>query len=169
LLSPAQFSVYYGLVCRLADLLALSRMHHEKLSPAAAAAMTREGPEISTCLICQNNSENAILPCGHALCEACEKRWVRKRLVCPFCRHRYSSAKQVASGGYHVAEWSESDLDSDIAALDEQVREFWKTVQCNQPTSTSKEALLATYLPAKRTLRFLSEQDGFIVIERGEQ
>jgi hypothetical protein len=119
-------------------------MHARMTRDTSATHLLTVEPEVKPLM-------NAILPCGHALCEACEKRWVRKRLVCPFCRHRYSSAKQVASGGYHVAEWSESDLDSDIAALDEQVREFWKTVQCNQPTSTSKEALLATYLPAKRT------------------
>jgi hypothetical protein len=182
LLSPAQFSIYYGLVCRLADLLALSSLHNPKLpysvvgggaqandkSSYAALETPRDGTEISTCLICENNSENAILPCGHALCEACEKRWVRERLVCPFCRHQYSSAKQVAAGGYHVAEWSESDLDNDIAALDAQVKEFWKTVKCNQPMSTNKDALLAKYVPAPRTIRFLPEQDGFIVIEHGE-
>jgi hypothetical protein len=188
LLSPVQFSIHYGLVCRLADLLALSGLHHPKQlsssvfvavgaalakdsesSDAALETSTRdEIDEISTCLICANNSENAILPCGHALCETCEKRWVRARLVCPFCRHQYSSAKQVASDGYHVAEWSESDLDNDIAALNAQVMEFWKTVKCHQPMGTNKDALLATYVAVPRTIRFLPEQDGFIVIEHGE-
>lgn len=187
LLTPLQFSIYYGLVCRLADLLALSSVHHPNLSSlivvagAGAGAQAndnssdvalktrpQDGTEINTCLICQNNSENAILPCGHALCEACEKRWVRAQLVCPFCRHQYSSAEQVAADGYHVAEWSESDLDNDIAALDARVKEFWNTVKRNQPMSTYKDALLATYVAAPRTIRFLPEQDGFIVIEHGE-
>jgi hypothetical protein len=182
LLSPLQFSIYYGLVCRLADLLALSSLHHPKLPSSVVVAgaqandnssdtvleTPRDGTKISTCLICQNNSENAILPCGHALCEACEKRWVRVQLVCPFCRHQYLSAEQVASDGYHVAEWSEGDLDNDIKALDRRVKEFWKTVKRNQPTSTDKDALLATYVPAPRTIQFLPEQDGFIVIEHGE-
>lgn len=134
----------------------------------AALETPRDGIDISTCLICQNNSENAILPCGHALCEACEKRWVRARLTCPFCRHQYASAKEIASDGYHVAEWSESDLDNDIAALNARVTEFWKTVKRNQPLSTNRDALLATYVSAPRTIRFLPEQDGFVVIERGE-
>jgi hypothetical protein len=171
LLSPLQFSIYYGLVCRLTDLLVISSLHHPNLSSSVvvtegnATAFTthRHGTEISTCLICQDNSENAILPCGHALCESCEKRWVKARLVCPFCRHQYSSAKEVSSDGYHVAEWSESDLDNDIAALDARVTEFWKTVKC-----TNKDALLATYVTVPRTIRFLPEQDGFVVIERGE-
>jgi hypothetical protein len=181
LLSPLQFSIYYGLVCRLADLLALSSEHHLKLSCSvlvasaqisdnsndAALESPRDGTAISTCLICQNNSENAILPCGHALCESCEKRWVRARLTCPFCRHQYSSAKEVASDGYHVAEWSESDLDNDIAVLNARVKEFWKTVKRNQPISTNKDAFLATYTPAVRAIQFLPEQDGFIVIGLG--
>jgi hypothetical protein len=177
LLSPLQFSIYYGLVCRLADLLVLSSLHHPKQVSSsvvvaggsdAALETHRNGTEISTCLICQDNSENAILPCGHSLCESCEMRWVRARLVCPFCRHQYSSAKEVSSNGYHVAAWSESDLDNDIATLDARVKEFWKTVKCKQPMSTSKDALLATYVPVPRTIRFLPEQDGFIVIEHGE-
>jgi hypothetical protein len=185
LLSPLQFSIYYGLVCRLADLLALSSVssvHHPKLlcsvlvagaqasdnSNDAALESFQDGTAISKCLICQNNSENAILPCGHALCESCEKRWVRARLTCPFCRHQYSSAKEVASDGYHLAEFSESDLDNDIAVLNTRVKEFWKTVKRNQPMGTNKGALLATYTPAPRTIRFLPEQDGFIVIGHGE-
>jgi hypothetical protein len=187
LLSPVQFSIHYGLVCRLADLLALSGLYHpkqlsssvvavgaaqakDKSSNVALETPTRDGiEEISTCLICANNSENAILPCGHALCEACEKRWVRARLLCPFCRHQYSSAQQVVSGGYHVAEWSESDLDYDIAALNAQIMEFWGTVKCHQPITTNKDALLATYIAVPRTIRFLPEEDGFIVIEHGEE
>jgi hypothetical protein len=186
LLSPVQFSIHYGLVCRLADLLALSGLHHPKQLSSSAVAVgaaqandnssdaeletpTRASIEdVSTCLICQNNSENALLPCGHALCETCEKRWVRAQLTCPFCRHQYSSSKQIASGGYHIAEWSESDLDNDIAALNEQIMEFWKTVKCHQPMSINKDALFAAYVAVPRTIRFLPEQDGFIVIEHGE-
>jgi hypothetical protein len=179
LLSPLQFSIHYGLVCRLADLLALSSAHHPKLSCSvlvagaqasdisnndAALESPQDGTAISKCLICQNNSENAILPCG-ALCEACEAL-VRARLTLP--ASQYSSAKEVASDGYHVAEWSESDLDNDIAALNTRLKEFWKTVKRNQPMSTNKDALLAAYIPTPRTIRFLPEQDGFIVIGRGE-
>lgn len=163
LLTPVQFSMYYALVCRLADLLALSRAHRE--TPHADSLPLDPQP-LGECLICLSDSENAILPCGHKLCEACEKRWVRKRLVCPFCRHRFSSARQVQSDGYHMAEWSEPALESDITTLDTQILEFWATIRSSQPGSTQRQALMETYVAAPRMMRVSSERDGFLVVDQ---
>jgi hypothetical protein len=157
-------------------LLALSRLSLQSKDSSSkptadADALVAQSPAaLGECLICLNHSKNTVLPCGHELCEACEKRWVRKKLVCPFCRHKFSSAKQVSAGGYHVAEWSNLDLDveRDMCVLGAHIDDFWATIQKQQPFQIVSDVLMEPFVAAPRTIRFASPQDGFIVIDCDE-
>ena len=72
--------------------------------------------------------ENAQLPCGHGLCECCEKRWVARKLTCPFCRERFVSAKQLARQGWNITEFHVDQLDKDIQSTQDQINKAWEEV-----------------------------------------
>lgn len=37
------------------------------------------------CVICYESTEDAILPCQHAVCKTCAGRWFSRKVICPMC------------------------------------------------------------------------------------
>lgn len=65
--------------------------------------MLPDGPrEARECVVCFNETADAIEPCGHVVCHTCATRWLQRRATCPVCRAVVARAPQPARDG-HVA------------------------------------------------------------------
>ena len=157
LLSVREFAKYYTLVRRLSDLLAL-----ERLQCGAVDALPHESKQTLTeCVICCDESSNSILPCNHRICEGCERRWVRKQLVCPFCKTRFQSANEIRNSAWHLPEFSEEDLHSDLVNLFAQIEQFWEN--CAGDAGGYIGETMSLYAPLGRRIIVTTEDDDFVV------
>lgn len=130
------FSRYHSLLCRFVDLMLL--LHQNGVAP-----------DTELCLICHTDHEASVLECGHSLCQQCEKRWVRKKLSCPFCRTRFANRRAVDRDGWELTEWSRDDLNADIEKLEQQIQECLKTTT---PDGTKAGRVSPEYVECPRSL-----------------
>lgn len=155
LLTVRDFAEYYTLVRRLSDLLALNMECSE-----GNGLDTTPGPtQLAECVICCTETSNSILPCNHRICESCERRWVRKRLKCPFCRTKFKSVKQIRNCAWHLSEFSQAELREDLEDLFAKLDQFWKS--CGYTTAT--EDTLALFEPVGRRINMTQDEDDFVV------
>jgi len=124
LVSIRDFALYYTLVRRLSDLLALKKLEVADEDLGACSAQLNS---LTECIICCNETSNSILPCNHRICETCERHWVRKRLECPFCRTRFKSVKEIRNCSWNLSEFSATELQHDLETLNNQIGQFWKS------------------------------------------
>ena len=157
LLSVRDFAKYYTLVRRLSDLLALEQLQRGK-SEAATSESTQR---LSECVICCDEASNSILPCNHRICESCERRWVRKQLVCPFCKTRFQSAKEIRSCAWHLPEFSEEELHRDLVDVYDQIEKLWENCFCNDVFEQHDTIL--SYIPVGRRIKVTTDDDDLIV------
>jgi hypothetical protein len=165
-----RFCTYHSILCRLTDLCLLKYENSVRLESKASRRLTKKPGE---CLLCCNATENAVLSCGHALCTSCEKRWVKKQLVCPFCRQKFLSAKDVnRNGTWDLLEWTgDTDLDSDIQALESKLEEFWHSLfdLTNSTGATVDSLRHGIYTEVPRSLAVIdNDPDDFLLIEEHE-
>lgn len=155
-----EFCRCYTLLRRLSDLLALQRRVGGDATTMGERTATRSS-KLSDCSICCDETSNSILPCGHAICEICELSWVRKRLECPFCRTKFPSVRAIRNNAWHLSEYSEKDLDIEVADLYYQIAMFW-----NNCAFGVDQAMLSSYEQADRCVRVnLEEENGYILVD----
>lgn len=136
--------------------------------------------DVKECMICLSESEARVLPCFHTICETCERRWVKKRLSCPFCRHRFSNFKKIHQSGWQLEEWKQTDVEKDIKNIEDEVNELWdkvanpsstketkKTTLCSSQKKDIQMLLTDEYVPVRAKYRRVLQThdlDGFVVI-----
>ena len=153
LLSVRDFAKYYTLVRRLSDLLALERLQCSKSDAATTQRLTE-------CIICCDEASNSILPCSHRICETCERRWVRKQLVCPFCSTRFQSAKEIRNCAWHLPEFSAEELHRDIVDVYVQIEKFWEN--CRKYDGVDNNTILS-YVYVGRRIKVTTDDDDLLV------
>lgn len=128
------------------------------------------------CVVCCDRKEYYVLMCcSHALCADCEKRWVRKRLHCPFCRQSFSSVREAAQTEWQlsVSAIPTEHILKDVKCLEQKIQEFWKTVIPPPPSTseTNKQSLdLESFLAQnyvrrrQRTIQTGDGEGGFVVV-----
>jgi len=160
LLSVRDFAKYYTLVRRLSDLLALERLQ----CGAFDAPSPTQPTKLTECVICCDETSNSILPCNHRICESCERRWVRKQLVCPFCKTRFRSSNEVRNCAWHLPEFSEKELHSDLVELYSQIEQFWDSSAYN--VVEKEEDINASYEPVGRLIKLSQNEDEDFVVSK---
>lgn len=169
LLSVKQLAEYYKLVRRLSDLLALegcTEVEGDDGDDDEAQGLGRAAPnlgpnaKLTECVICCTETSNSILPCDHRICETCERRWVRKRLMCPFCRTKFRSVREIRNCAWHLSEFSETALRIDLDNLHGQLALFWKT--CGYTIAT--ESRMASYEKAGRRINVVRDEEDDLVV-----
>jgi hypothetical protein len=85
------------------------------------------GGQPGECTICWGNHEATVLPCcRHSLCSECEVKWVRKKLVCPFCRTRFPNRKAVKRNTWELTTWDlQEEVETEIQTIQEKIDSFW--------------------------------------------
>jgi hypothetical protein len=156
LLSVRDFAKYYTLVRRLSDLLALERLRCGK----SDAAISESTQRLTECVICCDEASNSILPCSHRICESCERRWVRKQLVCPFCKTRFQSAKEIRNCAWLLPEFSEEELHRDLVDVYGQIEKFWENCPCNNVVENNT---ILSYVPVGRRIKVTTDDDDLLV------
>ena len=130
---------------------------------------TREMP--AECAICMDEPEDLVLECcSHALCRRCEKRWVRKRLRCPFCRQSFSSVKQAVTTQWDLSVTAVpvDQIRNDIHSLEQKIYQFWISARAGKQNDTELASILAeNYVQRPKAVQSASvdEADGFIVVQ----
>lgn len=130
---------------------------------------TRDMP--AECAICMDKPEDSVLQCcSHALCHRCEKRWVRKRLCCPFCRQAFASAKQAATTQWDLSVTAVpvDQIRKDIHSLEQKIYQFWISARAGKQNDTELASILAdNYVQRPKTVQSIvtDEADGFIVVQ----
>ena len=160
LLSVKQLAEYYKLVRRLSDLLALEGCTDVEGDDDDEAQGLGSNATLTECIICCTETSNSILPCDHRICETCERRWVRKRLMCPFCRTKFRSVREIRNCAWHLSEFSETALRTDLDHLHGQLALFWKT--CGYTIAT--ESIMASYEKAGRRINVVRDEDDDLVV-----
>ena len=155
-LTVKDFAEYYTIVRRLSDLLVLELPKH--VSDGLSASASRAS-QLTACVICFDESSSSILPCNHRLCESCERRWVRTRLKCPFCRASFKSVKQIRRGAWCLAELSQAELCKDINELYSMLEKFWTS--CEYATALKRR--MASYEPVERQINVTKDDFGLVV------
>lgn len=164
ILSVRDFSKYYTLLRRLSDLMALEQRGGELVFfQNDDDSLVLKASQLTDCVICCNEVSNSILPCNHRICESCERKWVRKRLECPFCRTKFKNVKQIRNCAWHLTEFSESELQNDISSLYCQLESFWRG--CRFGTATKD--LMGAYEQVDRCIVISEEHDDLVVTNDG--
>jgi hypothetical protein len=161
ILSVRDFSKYYTLVRRLSDLMALEQRDGAVFGNDDDR-LALKATQLTDCVIGCNEVSNSILPCNHRICESCERKWVRKRLVCPFSRTKFSNVNQIRNCAWHLTEFSETELKSDISSLQYQLEEFWRGCKF----SMAATGLLGAFEQVDRCITIRQEYDDLVVTTR---
>ncbi|KAL7560648.1 hypothetical protein ACA910_001332 [Epithemia clementina (nom. ined.)] len=112
------------------------------------------------CGICLDDEPDCILPCGHQLCDRCERLWVRRKLNCPFCRAQMG-AKELNSEGWEIAKYDAEAVTKDIEHLTSRINSFWGTEMLEGELND----ILKPYDEISRKLDpFSEERDGFVFL-----
>ena len=140
--------LFWPYLTLFSDLLVLMKSEHP----------TRKNDE---CLICLNQDRNTVvLSCSHGLCSKCAKRWVSRRLKCPFCRHDFSK-KDVTTSQWELLEWQAEDVEKDVARLQGTLTDFWN----NLNLSSISAELLSGYVSKGRTICKIEEKGDMILVD----
>lgn len=126
---------------------------------------------LDECVICFDKTEDSVLTCcSHALCSDCERRWVRKRLRCPFCRNAFSSVKEAVQ-----AQWQLSvdvipieQVLKDVHCLEKKIQSFWRHLLVEKDNRESLACILdGNYVQRPKTIESCAaeEIDEFVVIQ----
>lgn len=83
--------------------------------------------DLLECQICCDRRETAQLPCGHQLCEECEKRWVGRNLSCPFCRQQFDRAGWRS--GWNLTEFDPNTFRHDLETAKGELLAVWSQIQ----------------------------------------
>lgn len=156
ILSVRDFSKYYTLVRRLSDLMVLEQRGRIAIGGDDDGL---KATHLTDCVICYNEVSNSILPCNHRICESCERKWVRKRLICPFCRTKFSNVKQIKNCAWHLPQFSETELKSDISSLQCQLESFW--LGCSFDMATTD--LMGAYEQVARGIEVRQDHEDLVV------
>jgi Zinc finger, C3HC4 type (RING finger) len=126
---------------------------------------------LDDCVICLDKTEDSVLTCcSHALCSDCERRWVRKRLCCPFCRKAFSSVQEAVQ-----AQW-QLNIDvvpleqvlKDVQYLEKKLQSFWRRLLVEKDNRESLACILdGKYVQRPKTIESCAaeEIDEFVVIQ----
>ena len=120
--------------------------------------------DLHICEICYTSNEKTQLPCGHSICEECEKRWVSRKLTCPFCRMRFGSAKKAAVNGWNLTEFDPELLQRDVQLLQEELNTAWNTAILPKSISRGNITKRACVALPPRLLERRETQD-FVLID----
>ena len=150
LITVGRFVHLYMLLSRYSDLLVLLKAEYP-----AADKLTDD------CLICLDHDQNMIvLSCSHKLCSKCSKRWVSRRLKCPFCRHGFSR-NEVRKNQWEMLEWQSQDVEMDVDMFQQKLEEFWAELDM----SLASENLLQGYISKGRNIsHIVDDEEGDLVI-----
>ena len=123
------------------------------------------------CAICMDKPEDCVLMCcSHGLCRSCEKRWVRKRLRCPFCRQSFSSVKQAVTTQWElgVSAVPVEQIQKDIQCLEQKIYQFWLSARAGEQDDAVLASILTdNYTQRPKTIQSIpaGEADGFVVLQ----
>lgn len=127
------------------------------------------------CVICLEKAEDSVLHCcSQAICRNCERRWVRKRLRCPFCRQSFASVKEAVQTQWQLSSAIPVEqIVQDVHCLSEKVLAFWQGLGIDERRSESERRRIATFLvenymerPKLIHSRTAEEgDDGFILVD----
>ena len=118
----------YITVAELSRLYLLGRHIRELKATLEQTDTTDAGKpnDLHICEICYARNEKTQLSCGHSVCEDCEKRWVSRKLTCPFCRMCFDSAKKEAENGWNLTEFDPELLQRDLRIVQEEFNSTWR-------------------------------------------
>jgi Zinc finger, C3HC4 type (RING finger) len=126
---------------------------------------------LDECVICLDKTEDSVLTCcSHALCSDCERRWVRKRLCCPFCRKAFSSVQEAVQAQWQlsVAAVPIEQVLKDVYCLEKKIQSFWRLLLVEKVNRDSLSRILdGNYVQRPRTVESYAaeEIDEFVVIQ----
>ena len=138
-LTYEDFSTLHVLLQELAHLLSLQNVKHvcdglvekymqchERTDSESASLPPCDKRQVE-CTICWSNVEASVLPCcRHSLCSECETRWVRKKLVCPFCRSQFPNRRAVKRNTWELTTWDlQEELETEIRTIQQKIDLFW--------------------------------------------
>lgn len=136
-------------------------------APASRSTVScQPSKESNLCEICCASNEKTQLPCGHSICEDCEKRWVSCKLTCPFCRTRFESAKKVAQNGWNLTEFEPELLQCDLQNVQEELNTTWRTaIQQKRRSCTQNYDAQRTMVALPLRLAEIRESEDFGLID----
>jgi hypothetical protein len=82
--------------------------------------------------------------------------------VCPFCKTRFQSAREIRNGAWHLPEFSEEELHRDLVDIYVQIEKFWENCVNNPVVGYSSDAILS-YVPVGRRIKVTTDDDDLIV------
>jgi len=103
IVSVSDFSSYMVLLRRISELKMIQDQAHLCIHP-----LDKNQPGFSSeavdkeCRICWCSSLEVVLPCMHGFCSHCARRWVYKRLNCPYCRSKFKSLRRLQKDQWEV-------------------------------------------------------------------
>lgn len=124
------------------------------------------------CVICLEKTEDSVLfCCSQAICSDCERRWVRRRLRCPFCRQSFASVKEAVQTQWQLSSAIPVEqVLQDVQCLGKKVHAFWKGLIIGQRNKTEllhlATLLSDNYVQHPKTLESsgTEEGDGFVMV-----
>jgi Ring finger domain len=133
---------------------------HERADSESASLPTFDGQPVE-CTICWSNLEASVLPCcRHSLCSECETRWVRKKLVCPFCRTQFPNRRAVNRTTWELTTWDlQEELETEIQAIQKQIDSFWISFDEGKPSPVPL-VREQSYIEVPRRIAMMDDADG---------
>lgn len=118
-------------ICDESDEMHLPCHGHAQSDPLPSS----DGEQLD-CTICWSNVKASVLPCcRHSLCSECESRWVRKKLICPFCRTQFPSRKAVKCSSWELTKWDyQEELEKEIETIQKKIDSFWLSFAERKPS-----------------------------------
>lgn len=104
-----------------------------------------------------------VLSCSHCLCTECYKKWVSRRLNCPFCREDFHR-RTVNKNQWEVLEWQVKDAIGDIYDLEAKLGKAWESIEF----SSTNDELIVAYAQMMRTIGLQEDDDGTIIFNKKE-
>ena len=126
--------------------------------------------QLPDCVICLEKTEDSVLfCCSQAICSDCERRWVRRRLRCPFCRQSFSSVKEAVQTQWQLSSAIPIEqVGQDVSCLESKVAAFWDglgLVQRNETKSLQlSELLTQNYVQRPKALDSSATEEGDFVL-----
>mmetsp|Transcript_33617 Transcript_33617/g.77569 ORF Transcript_33617/g.77569 Transcript_33617/m.77569 type:complete len:184 (+) Transcript_33617:570-1121(+) len=114
------------------------------------------------CLICMGSVERIVLPCLHAMCENCLKKWVLEYKDCPFCRTSYNDTKNRERNQWMIEDWSRKHMQGDAWDLECRIQEHWHQKRIFQ--EVDPDLWIRLRIPSVSTSPQDEEDDGFVRI-----
>lgn len=141
-------------------------------TPPQTPSIPFDNNQLHDCVICLEKTEDSVLfCCSQAICTDCERRWVRKRLRCPFCRQSFSSVKEAVQTQWQLSSAIPVEqVVQDVECLGKKIHAFWEGLSIHRRSETEKkelESLLKeNYVERPKILQSsLTEGgDGFVLV-----